>query len=153
MTDQNLFKKLDFKKLSTADKSFYEEQLALEGERGCEYSFANLYLWGRQRIFLFNGNILFFSQFNRRSVYPFPIGGGDKRLSVQAIIDDAKARDIPCRITGLLAKDRLFLESNFPNRFRFHCDEDAFDYIYDINDLADLKGKKYHGKRNHLARF
>lgn len=153
MTDEKFLNKLDFKRLSIEDKPFYDDKLAVEGERGCEYSFANLYLWGRQRIYELDGSILFFSQFNRRSVYPFPIGSGDKKQAIEAIIADAKARDIPCRITGLRPDDRKFLSENFPDRFRFHCDEGAFDYVYDINDLADLAGKKYHSKRNHIKRF
>ena len=35
------------------------------------------------------------------------------------------------------------LKRLYPNRFHFHCDESSFEYVYDINDLADLKGKKY----------
>ena len=37
--------------------------------------------------------------------------------------------------------------------FHFHCNRDSYDYVYDIHDLADLKGKKYQKKRNHLNRF
>jgi hypothetical protein len=32
-------------------------------------------------------------------------------------------------------------------------DRDSFDYIYSIDDLADLKGRKFQKKRNHLNRF
>ena len=30
---------------------------------------------------------------------------------------------------------------------------DAFDYLYEIETLAELKGKKYQAKRNHINRF
>ena len=144
---------IDFKYITLEDKPLYEEYLASEGERGCEYSFANLYLWGRQNFAKAFGHIVMFSQFNRRSVYPYPIGSGDKKAVIDAIIADAEARGIPCRITGLSASDREVLESLYPSRFRFHCDEAAFDYVYSIDDLAELSGKKYHAKRNHLNRF
>ena len=146
-------KMLPFRAITPADRARYQNLLSVSGERGCEFSFANLYLWGRQSIAFVHGHALFFSQLNRRTIYPYPVGEGDKREVLQAIIDDAAARGIPCRITGLSDSDRETVESLFPGRFRFHCDEDSFDYVYDINDLADLPGKKYHAKRTNLNRF
>jgi hypothetical protein len=72
---------------------------------------------------------------------------------LDAIIHDAATRDIPCRLTSLSEADCALLEQLYPGRFRFHDDRDSYDYIYDINDLADLKGRKYQRKRNHINRF
>ncbi len=145
--------KIEFEHFTIEDKARYESYLAAEAERGCEFSFANLYLWGRQSFAEVHGHIVLFSQFNRRSVYPYPLGTGDKKAALNAIIADAGARGIPCRITGLGEAEKQTIDTLYPGRFRFHADEDSFDYVYDIHDLADLKGKKYHGKRNHLNRF
>ena len=144
---------IDFQPLKLSDKEEYETYLRSIGERGCEYSFVNLYAWGRQRAAVVDGYLALFSQFNRRSVYPFPVGQGDIRPVLDAIIHDAKTRDIPCRITGILAHERVLLEELYPGRFRFHHDRDGYDYVYAIDDLADLKGKKFQKKRNHLHRF
>ena len=144
---------IDFKRFTLSDKPLYDSYLEKESGRGCEFSFANLYLWGRQSFTELCGHIVMFSQFNRRSVYPYPLGNGDKKAVIDAIIEDSSARGIPCRITGVSADARKTIEELYPNRFRFHCDEGAFDYVYSIDDLADLKGKKYHNKRNHLNRF
>ncbi|MBO4980116.1 MAG: DUF2156 domain-containing protein [Clostridia bacterium] len=153
MMKTETLEKIEFKHFTLEDKARYEAYLAAETGRGCEFSFANLYLWGRQSFAEVHGHIVLFSQFNRRSVYPYPLGAGDKKAALDAIIADAEARGIPCRITGLSETAKQTLEALYPGRFRFHADEDSFDYVYDINDLADLKGKKYHGKRNHLHRF
>jgi len=153
MNESSLITKIDFEPITLREKSVYEEHLARAGERGCEFSFANLYLWGRQSFAFLHGHIVLFSQFDRRSVYPYPVGSGDKRAVLDAIIADAKERGIPCRITGITAEARATVEGLYPERFRFHCDEGSFDYVYAIEDLAELKGKKYHGKRNHLHRF
>ena len=147
------YEMIDFNPILPNDKSTYEKYLLKEQGRGCEFSFANLYLWGRQKIGLINDHIVLFSQFDRKSVYPYPLGEGDKKAVIDAIIEDSKARGIPCRITGLSEKDKEIVESLYPDKFRFHCDEGGFDYVYDIDDLADLKGKKYHAKRNHIHRF
>ena len=151
--------KINFAPIKTEDKSLYEdlyskeERIIGESERGCEFSFTNLYLWGRQNLAFVDNHALLFSQFDRRSVYPYPVGAGDKKAVLDAIIEDAKERGIPCRITGLTPAARRTIEELYPEKFRFHSDEGSFDYVYDINDLAELAGKKYHGKRNHLNRF
>lgn len=144
---------IDFRPITPRDKAAYEAYLLACGERGCEFSFANLYLWGRQRLAFAHGHALLFSQFNRRTVYPFPVGCGDKRPAIDAIIHDAEKRGIPCRITGLTGENIELLQSLYPNRFRYHCDRDSFDYVYAIDDLADLAGRKYQKKRNHFNRF
>ena len=144
---------IEFKHIEIEDKKEYDKLLFSEAERGCETSFANLFMWGRQKIAFLDGQALVFSQFNRRSVYPYPVGKGDKKAALDAIIADAAERGIPCRITGLDHECRETIDALYPEKFHFHCDRDAFDYVYDINDLADLKGKKYQKKRNHFNRF
>lgn len=142
-----------FRPLRIEDKPHYERFLFDGTEWGGEFSFANVYLWGKQQVaYLFDRPVLF-SQFDRRCVYPFPMGEGHQREVLDAMMADASARGISFRLTGLRAQDRECLETLYPGRFRFHCDEGNFDYVYDIHDLADLKGKKYHQKRNHLHRF
>lgn len=144
---------IDFQPLTLEDRAHFEKYLLDGTERGCEFSFANLYLWGRQRAAEVEGHLVLFSQFSRRSVYPYPVGTGDKTAVLEALMADAKERGIPCRITGLNQENMALIEEKFPGQFRFHCDRDSYDYIYDINDLADLKGRKYQKKRNHFNRF
>ena len=144
---------IDFQPLALEQKERYEKYLHAGGERGCEYSFVNLYLWGRQKATVLGDNLVLFSQFNRKSVYLFPVGTGDKKPALDAIIEDAKKRGIPCRLVGLTQDDCALLESLYPGQLRYHFDRDSFDYVYDIDDLADLKGRKFQKKRNHLNRF
>ena len=65
---------IDFQKFDLSRKDAYLRILRNYGERGCEYSFANLNLWGRQKAAFLNDHLVLFSQFERRSVYPFPVG-------------------------------------------------------------------------------
>ena len=143
---------LNFTPLKPEDKAVYDEFLLNCGERGCEYSFANLFLWGRQKATVHGGNLAFFCQFNRRSVYLFPLGENLKP-TIDAIISDAHKRGIPCRLTGLTQADIEKLEGWYPGQFYFNPDRDSFDYIYSIDALAELKGKKLQRKRNHCNRF
>ena len=143
---------LNFAALKPEDKHLYDTFLLNCGERGCEYNFANLFLWGRQKATFHEGNLAFFCQFNRKSVYLFPLGENLKP-TLDAIISDAHKRGIPCRLTSLTAADREKLEAWYPGQFYFQPDRDSFDYIYSIDALADLKGKKLQRKRNHCNHF
>lgn len=144
---------LDFKPITPEDKAAYERYLLDGNERGCNYTFANLYMWGRQNATVYKDHLVLFSHFNCRSVYPFPVGNGDKKPVLDAIIADAAERKIPCRLIALREEDKQTLEALYPGQFRLHCDRDSYDYVYDIDALAELKGRKYHSKKNHYNRF
>lgn len=144
---------IDFQRLQLSQREAYERIFFSCPPRGCEYAFANLFLWGRQQIAFRHGCAAFFSHFNGRSVYPYPIGDGDRKAVIAEIVQDSQQRGIPCRITNVLAEDRAELEAWFPGRFAFRTDRDGFDYVYAIDDLADLKGRKFQKKRNHFHRF
>lgn len=144
---------ISFERLMPQQKEKYDEYLLHCGTRGCEYSFANLYLWGRQTAAFLDGYLVLFSHFDGHSVYPFPVGHGDIRPVLDAVIADSRERGIPCRLTSLMPQDREILEELYPQRFHFHCHRSDADYVYAIDDLAELRGRKYQQKRNHLNRF
>ena len=144
---------IDFRKITPQDRERYQQLLLSGGERGCEFSFANLCLWGRQRIAFLYDHAVLFSQFDRRTVYPFPVGSGEKKTVLDAVIADSRERGISCRITGLTGEHIRLMQELYPDQFYYHCDRGSYDYVYDINDLADLKGRKYQKKRNFYNRF
>lgn len=144
---------VDFKPITIKDKKIYEKYLKESLPRGCNFSFANVLFWGEQSIAEHQGNLLTFSRFGKYFVYPYPIGSGDKQAAIKALMADAEERSIPFRLSGLLRHECEELETLFPAVFEFRENRNGEDYVYDINDLADLRGKKYHGKRNHLNRF
>ena len=143
---------IEFERVKLNKKELYEKILFSQPERGCEYSFANKYLWGRQEIAFVQDCAVSFSHFYGRSVYPYPIGE-NRKAAVEAVLQDTKKRGVPCRFTGLTAADREELEAWFPDRFHIKTDRDSFDYVYAIDDLADLRGRKFQKKRNHVNRF
>ena len=144
---------IEFKRFHSTDGAFYSEYFPDGYERGCEFSFANLYLWGKQNYAVFEDSVLLMSQFGQRTVYLFPVGNGDKAAAVREIMRDAEARGLVFRMSGISPEAREMLEAQFPDTFRFHTDEGSYDYVYLVDDLAELKGKKYHTKKNHVNRF
>lgn len=144
---------IQFHRIGPDEKAQYESVLFSVPERGCEYSFANKTLWGRQEIAFLHGCIACFSHFFGKSVYSYPIGNGDKKAVIEAILEDAKERGLPVRITGITAADRQELEELFPGKFHIRTARSDWDYVYSIEALADLRGKKMQKKRNHFNRF
>lgn len=144
---------IEFHPFRLQDKTVYEQYLFENSEHGCECSFANRYLWGQQEGAVLHDHMVLFSRYGCRSVYPYPLGSGNKRKVLDAILADAEERGNEFHITGLDQAATQVLEHYYPGKFRFHSDRDSYDYVYDINDLADLKGKRYQRKRNHYNRF
>ena len=85
---------IDFRRLTPDRKDEYQAVLFAGSERGCEYSFANLLLWGHQKVAFLQDCVVFFSHFQGRSVYPYPIGGSSKKAAIEAILQDAQQRGI-----------------------------------------------------------
>ena len=144
---------MPFKRLDPSDRQQYLSLFPAHREPGCEYSFANINLWGRQRVAFYNDFCVLFSQFDRYTVYPFPVGKGDLKPILDAMILDARERGIPFRLTGMTSIECAEVEKLYPGKFHFHTDRDNFDYVYAIEDLAELTGKRYQSKRNFANRF
>ena len=144
---------IHFERLTIDRKPEIDALLHRAAHRGCAFSFASLYLWGRQCVARVGENLLLFSHFQGKTMYPYPVCPGSARDAIEVLIADSKERGIPLRLSGLNTQDVEDLERWYPGQFRFHCGRDGHEYVYAIDDLADLKGKKYHPKRNHINRF
>ena len=144
---------IPFWRIPLSEKAEYERILFSCPRRSCDYAFANRYFWGRQEGAILGDCLAFFSHFYGKSVYSYPIGTGDRRSVLEAVLQDARERGIPCRIVSMTAREMEELEGWFPGKFLFRQDRDGFDYVYAIEDLAELKGRKFQKKRNHVNRF
>ena len=144
---------IPFERLSFEHKREIDAMLAHASHRGCAFTFANLYIWGRQYVARAGEDLLLYSHFGGRTMYPYPVCPGDPRPAIELLMADARERGIPLRLSGLNTQDVEDLQKWYPDRFAFHCGREGHDYVYAIDDLADLKGKKYQPKRNHINRF
>lgn len=144
---------IHFQPIQPKDKAIYDRYFCDGKERGAEMSFVNLCLWGEQQYAIVEGQFTLFSRFNGHHTYTFPVGEGDKKAAIDALIQDAKERGIPFSLSALYEEEKAMLEKLYPDRFTFLSPDSFYDYVYSIDDLADLAGKKYHRKRNHFKRF
>lgn len=144
---------IEFNPFTIESKDIYSHYFSDGNERGCELSFANLNMWGTHQYAVLHNQLVLLLKYDKHYLYSYPIGCGDKRAAVDEIITDARERDIPCRIVGLYGGAKNSLEKLYPHRFAINSDRNSYDYVYDINDLADLQGRKYHKKRTHYNHF
>lgn len=144
---------IEFQRLKITDKPLVSQIYYHDGKQNSEYSFVNLFLWGRQCFAMVEGCACALSHWDGKSLYLYPEGGGDKKAALDALINDAAERGLPLRLYGLSRREAEELESFYPGRFCFRSRRDSFDYVYDINRLAELTGRKLQQKRNHIHRF
>lgn len=149
---------LEFRKPKIEDKEKYQNALDKINFMDGECSFANTYMWSEHydtRI-AFKNDFVFRCYFeNDKPIgYTIPFGGEDLKWAVEELLQDAKDRNATEFELGLLTEEvKEKLETLFPNKFEFTENRDDADYIYLQEDLANLSGKKYHGKRNHISQF
>ena len=149
---------MGFHKLETKDRIWAEPLLKASGFDGCDYSFANLCMWSDvydQQIANVAGMVCVrsYDSENDEFFYLFPSGYGDLKEAVEFIRKDAKELGTPFVLRGFGQAGKKQLEELFPNELRIESIRIEWDYLYPVEDLAWLKGKKYHGKRNHIAAF
>ena len=149
---------LEFRDIDISDKEKVNTALAASDNRGCEYSFANNMAWRR----LGESKIAFFKDFyicgafggySERPRFILPAGKGDIREVIAELKMYSESAGYPLMLTGVTDKQLDMLNELYPGGFTSELDRDSSDYIYLRSDLAELAGKKYHAKRNHLARF
>ena len=66
---------MNFRSINVNDFQLYNEFKGGKKICGCEMSFANLFLWGDQKLYNDENALYFLSTFSR-SFYPFPFKGG-----------------------------------------------------------------------------
>ena len=147
---------IEFKTPQLADRAWAAPLLGAEGCIASHCNFANLYLWSRafrQKIARLDDRLLIRFEGARGMCYAYPSGTGPLAPALDALKAESAVQGRPLMLAGVTACQRERLEEQFPGRFAFEEDRDGWDYVYDINRLADLGGKKLHAKRNHIHRF
>lgn len=147
---------LEFYKPTIDDKAWVDECLKNVNSFNCEYTFGNLFVWSTAyRTEIARYKNFFICRWGKSPNYKYslPIGKGDFKAAVDEIINDAKQNGITPAIYGVTENYKKLLDEYFPDKFTYTYDEGDFDYIYSVEKMADLRGKKYHGKRNHITNF
>ena len=128
---------ISFKKLELSHRPLLEDYLIRANKQSCEYTFANLFIWGRKKIAEYNGFLLLQSQFDRKTVYIFPVGVGDVKPALDAL---TLLRDSFPRI-GDAAICQGFRALTWEARFERLCDDPPvyFDGAHNPDGIAAAK--------------
>ncbi|MEA5051604.1 MAG: phosphatidylglycerol lysyltransferase domain-containing protein [Oscillospiraceae bacterium] len=146
---------MEFHLLGMEDRDGLTAALHAAPDRGCEYTFGNLYIWRNTYATKTAqaGGFRFVRFDEQTRSYLFPVGEGDLAGAMTALVDDAAALGVPFHMVAARREDCDELERLLPGRFAFHTSRDYAEYVYNSEDLIGLRGKKYHGKRNHISKF
>ena len=149
---------LEFRTISLDDRERINTALRLSDFRGCEYSFANNLAWRR----LADSKIAFYEDFYICCAFDtedgvphfvLPAGKGSYERVIREMQLFSSSIGKPLVITGVTDDSLEMFNELFSGGFTVTHDRDGSDYIYSTADLISLSGRKYHQKRNHLARF
>ena len=143
---------LDFRKILPTERKVIHDNLSAAPGHGCEYSFVNMFLWADQTVAFWGTTPLFFCRYGEWTAYLFPQCENPKE-AVDLLRDDARERGVRFRLFGATPAEADALEALYPQRFVRRSMRDSFDYIYDIERLCDLRGRKLQAKRNHCNHF
>ena len=145
-----------FHKITIKDREWITERLNYEHLDGCDFSFANIYIW--KHLFEteaceINGCCLLKYRMYGKLFFCFPFGSGRKTACIDFLKDYCKKQGLSLTIKPVLKEQKKWLTDNYPGEFEITEVRDEFDYMYNADDLAYLKGRHFHSKRNHIHNF
>lgn len=147
---------LDFKEPKITDKPWVDQCLSHAHSMNCEYTFGNIFVWRTAyvtRICHYKDFLLIRYGRGADIAYSPPVGTGDFADAVRVLQQDAAENGVTLRLLGVTASYKELLEADFPGKFNYTYSDDYNDYIYSVEKMANLSGKKYHGKRGHITYF
>ncbi len=148
--------KLQFRAPQPEDIEWVKPVLFQTRRMGSECCFGNLFAWqARYHTEIARLGDTFIARFGGEGCkkYFVPQGLEALRERLPLLRKDAKQLGCPMILHGLMKEEVPLYEAAYPGIFRYDTNRENCDYIYRREDLSALAGKKYHQKRNHIARF
>jgi hypothetical protein len=143
----------NFSPITLADKNYIMPLLLANDVFFCDYSFANLFMWGEifatrwlidaERLWIYNG-------YDDLMLLPV---GKTPSLPELVAVSDMLRREGKSGNFVLVDADFVKENSDLEQFFNVEIDHDNGDYIYSSQKLVDLPGSKLHKKRNLINQF
>jgi len=144
-------------KLTIDKKNLINKYLKTLNSENSELTFTNLFIWRNSynvRYSVIEDTLVIISKHSDAPyIVYYPIGNGNKLKALDTIIKELSGNNEDFLIRTDNEYDIEELNNAYPEKLSVIEDTDSFDYVYDISDLKELRGKKYHAKRNFINRF
>lgn len=120
-----------------------------------EFTFTNLFIWRhayRTKLSRYKNFLCLLAEKEETFFFFPPIGEGELVECCRTLLRAMKGEGKVARIARVPEK----IISQFTweaEGFIVEYDRDQSDYVYLVEDLVQLRGRRYHRKRNHLKRF
>ena len=140
----------EFAPVSLDGQEEYNRLLAKCSQKPSDYSFVNLWGWGREYglEWSFQDGCVLLRQTVPQTLYWAPVGNWE-RIDWRKVLGSVPAGTCFIRIPERL---KLIWEGLSPSIQVEECRE-HWDYLYDVAELTELKGRKFHNKKNLLNQF
>ncbi len=144
--------KLSFQPLCLEKQAEYRRIFSCTPQKSSDYSFSNLWAWRDiyQLQWSFEDDLVWIRQNNPQTVYWAPVGNWEavnwSRRFEALFPEEAYMIRIPEQL-GLMWQQFV------PGCVQLKQDPDQWDYIYLVRELIELKGNRFHRKKNLLKQF
>lgn len=148
---------MQFTPLDINSKNIIDDFFNMQYIQASDALFGNLYIWHFSRkieYVILHDCLVVITTYDGESPFIFyPLGRGDRKKALNNLMDYFSSQNIPFSINSMELHQKEELLSFMPNTFVIEQNRDRFDYLYKVEDLINLNGRKYHNKKNHLNRF
>lgn len=148
---------INFNKITIEDKEWIVPLLKESDFSGCHQNFGNLFAWSEvNNVYVAKVNdflVVKETISEAKDAYLYPAGKGNIKPVIEEMIQDSIDNNNKFIFLGLSLENMDELSELFPGKFAFEEVRSDFDYVYLLDKMVSLKGKKLHGKRNHINSF
>ncbi len=148
---------IKFQKLTLEDKPLFDRFFRERRYENAHYNFTNLFMWRKAYNiqWTLEGDYLCVKACWEGEVFFLPPFGPEQGLAgiLDIMLEHAKEHDFPFALQGVEGFMVKWIESAKPGYFKAKPERDNYDYVYLAKDLIELKGRKFHTKKNHVNSF
>ena len=150
---------IEFRDLTLEDKELINSYFRKGQYNNSECTFTNMFIWRECYAVQWTviDGLLVVKPGQAEESWILPPYGDYTKCDLKGVLmqlrDYFAAQGKPLMLRAVTESFAAVLEETCPGMFVLEEERDLEDYLYSGDDLRELKGRKYHSKRNHLSNF